>query len=174
MDLFHLHKQVIATGCSGLFQDLLNIIYQYGGLDFIMVGTRLDCLDTFGIWFEAEVMDVQKQLIYIQYIGWAERWNEWIDTVIKRARLAPLYSFSPSDEASVGYCDRVVEEPSEQNKRRRIMRFVKNPFNKYDYDEQLVQLAHKVVGWYSRPSHILDFLDRRIRAQLTMQSNTVS
>jgi len=177
MDNFLLQKQAIAKACDVLFLDLLNIVYQYDGLDPTVPGTRLDCLDTFGMWFESEVLHLYNREIYVSYIGWSSKWNEWIHTVTQSARLAPLYSQSPSDEAGVfstdGDLDTIGKQPSEENKRRRIMRFVKNPYNKNDCSEAVVLEAYNALGWYIKPTRIAEFIEDTTRLNLLLKPNVL-
>ena len=157
--MFALYKQAIKEGCCSILRELLNIIYQYSELEFTGVGARLDCLDTMNVWIEAEVLDIiqSSQGVYIRYCGWSSTWNEWID--IHSTRFAPLYSFSPSDEVA-GFATFLYpkKEPSEENKQRRISRFIKNPYNDYDFSFESVVHAYEQCGWYSRPNNIRDFL----------------
>mmetsp|Transcript_8068 Transcript_8068/g.10706 ORF Transcript_8068/g.10706 Transcript_8068/m.10706 type:complete len:624 (+) Transcript_8068:104-1975(+) len=56
------------------------------------VGLQLDVLDSVGKWAEAEVLkvDQMRRQVYITYLYWADKWNEWVP--IDSDRIAPLAS----------------------------------------------------------------------------------
>ena len=65
----------------------------------VIVGTRVDVLDTNQTWLEGEVIESNHLLCHIHYVGWAARWDEWIR--YDSSRLAPLHSFTTQVASSV-------------------------------------------------------------------------
>jgi hypothetical protein len=57
----------------------------------IRVGMLLDVLDTKGKWYLSEVLAVTKSMVYVHYLGWAQRWDEWLP-MDNHARIQPAYS----------------------------------------------------------------------------------
>lgn len=60
----------------------------------VCVGDMFDCLDTANSWLAAQCVDIKEETdeIYVRYIGWAERWNEWIKK--NSPRIAPIGTHS--------------------------------------------------------------------------------
>uniref|UniRef100_A0AAV1T902 PWWP domain-containing protein n=1 Tax=Peronospora matthiolae TaxID=2874970 RepID=A0AAV1T902_9STRA len=60
------------------------------------IGLRVDVLDDEGIWNTGVIADVGKgktqNLVEIQYDGWDEDYNQWID--VSKHRLAPLHTYT--------------------------------------------------------------------------------
>jgi len=42
-------------------------------------GHRVDALDTASQWLVAEVLRREGQRVFLHYVGWGERWDEWIE-----------------------------------------------------------------------------------------------
>lgn len=71
----------------------------------VRVGMLLDVLDTKGKWYLSEVLAVSKANILVHYLGWAQRWDEWLP-IDNHARIQPAYShtagaYSPKPTAAV-------------------------------------------------------------------------
>jgi ubiquitin carboxyl-terminal hydrolase 6/32 len=52
------------------------------------IGTKYDVLDRTGRWYASEVRDVKDHSVLIHYLGWADKWDEWIK--LDSDRIRPL------------------------------------------------------------------------------------
>jgi hypothetical protein len=52
----------------------------------------VDCCDSVGNWYEAVVIDVEEDQVFIHYEGWPNLWDEHIS--VQSSRLAPLRTHS--------------------------------------------------------------------------------
>uniref|UniRef100_A0A7S0DQW3 Ubiquitin carboxyl-terminal hydrolase n=1 Tax=Amorphochlora amoebiformis TaxID=1561963 RepID=A0A7S0DQW3_9EUKA len=57
--------------------------------DDLCEGSIVDCLDTYNKWYESEVMGIRvnkegQKEVHVHYIGFDEKWDEWIETNSKR------------------------------------------------------------------------------------------
>ena len=52
-----------------------------------LVGQWLDVKDTVGQWLEGQVIQVEGDSVFVHYIGWPERWDEWIHTESERLQV---------------------------------------------------------------------------------------
>mmetsp|Transcript_21191 Transcript_21191/g.41136 ORF Transcript_21191/g.41136 Transcript_21191/m.41136 type:complete len:1305 (-) Transcript_21191:142-4056(-) len=60
-------------------------------------GDRCDCMDSAGNWLPATVIEQNKKdshLLHIHFIGWSNRWDEWVSMSKEPERFAPLYNFA--------------------------------------------------------------------------------
>ena len=57
-------------------------------------GDMIDCQDSVKQWYEAVVVDVEEEKIFVHYEGWPTMWDEWIEKNSKR--LAPIRTHSSS------------------------------------------------------------------------------
>lgn len=55
-------------------------------------GDVVDCCDSVGNWYEAVVIDVEEDQVFIHYEGWPNLWDEHIS--VQSSRLAPLRTHS--------------------------------------------------------------------------------
>ena len=103
---------------------------------------------------EVEVVKVNVDSVYIHYIGYSPRWDEWIHLKSKSVRLALVHTFSPSDEAAgILHAELQLFQPTDEDKARRITRFVANGWNEKD-----VTTAYEKLGWYRKPCEIDHYL----------------
>jgi len=150
---YNKHLQNLLQSLPQLIGDLVQIVQQYLVVEVLM-GTHLDSLDTTGMWLEAEVVKVNVDSVYIHYIGYATGWDEWIHLKSKNVRLALVHSFSPSDEAAaVLHADLQLFKPTDENKARRITRFVTKGWSEKD-----IAAAYEKLGWYRKPCEIDNYL----------------
>lgn len=58
------------------------------------LGQWVDVLDTVNQWLEAQVVEVREadQMVYINYNGWASRWDEWLECSSPRIELFRTYT----------------------------------------------------------------------------------
>src|SRR5665648_1140629 len=87
---YNKHLQNLLQSLPQLIGDLVQIVQQYLVVEVLM-GTHLDSLDTTGMWLEAEVVKVNVDSVYIHYIGYSPRWDEWIHFCL-------LYTSDAADE----------------------------------------------------------------------------
>ncbi len=57
------------------------------------IGDYLDVKDTIGVWYPAKILDFKATAVYVQYMGWKDQWNEWIEW--QSPRLAPRRTNTP-------------------------------------------------------------------------------
>lgn len=50
-------------------------------------GQRVDVRDTMGSWLPAVIYEADPDRVFVHYIGWVHRWNEWVHRA--SPRLAP-------------------------------------------------------------------------------------
>lgn len=76
------------------------------------VGQCVDVLDSVNRWTEAEVrkIDHQNNRVFISYLYWQPKWDEWIDDI--PGRIAPLhtYTYSPPGPLRLGQRVSVLDE----------------------------------------------------------------
>jgi len=51
------------------------------------IGDTIDCQDSVNRWCVARILDVNDDSVYITYVGWSDKWNEWLKK--KSPRIAP-------------------------------------------------------------------------------------
>mmetsp|Transcript_13987 Transcript_13987/g.19412 ORF Transcript_13987/g.19412 Transcript_13987/m.19412 type:complete len:545 (-) Transcript_13987:156-1790(-) len=56
-------------------------------------GNFLDCRDAYGMWLEAEIVQVRRQEVLIHYCQWDSKWDEWVPKE-DRFRFAPFHKLS--------------------------------------------------------------------------------
>lgn len=61
-------------------------------------GTILDCKDCSGEWLEGVVRDIDGDQVRVHYLGWNNRFDEWID-ISSKDRLAPKGTLSKKRKA---------------------------------------------------------------------------
>ena len=81
------------SGCQGYRLISLNVE--------LKVGSFVDVLDTTQQWLKAEILAIKDLKVLIRYVGWLDKWNEWIH--YQSIRLAPANSSSWLTN-SVGDC----------------------------------------------------------------------
>src|SRR5438046_1313705 len=81
-----------------LLLDLAKIVIEYTGT-ILNVNDKLDVLDTQNDWCPAQVLEIKNNEIYIYFIGWQHKWNEWI-SIDHDARLDYLGKRSIHTKAS--------------------------------------------------------------------------
>ncbi|CAM9805931.1 unnamed protein product [Chrysoparadoxa australica] len=52
------------------------------GGSLVRKGSRVDCKDARGLWTPAVVNDIDGTKVFIHYMGWNSRWDEWIDMAV--------------------------------------------------------------------------------------------
>lgn len=78
----------------------------------IQNGDMLDCSDTRLCWCRAEVKSCNDANVLIHYIGWSDRWDEWIAR--HSSRLAPPYSHPAT---TMGPAAHIFQRPCFESKR---------------------------------------------------------
>lgn len=71
------------------------------------IGLRVDILDSVQRWSEAEILkvDVQNQKIYITYLYWEDKWNEWIS--FDDDRIAPIHTHTYHEKGTLKVGQRI-------------------------------------------------------------------
>ena len=58
--------------------DINNIILSY--LNWIIkIGDLMDVKDYWGHWYCSVITKIKNEKVFVHYIGWANRWDEWVD-----------------------------------------------------------------------------------------------
>ena len=76
----------------------------------LTVGSSIDCLDTDVVWRIAEVTRETAEAVYVHYIGWTAKWDEWI--LRDSRRIQPARTFTVGDTGPKK--PPVVEQPIAQ------------------------------------------------------------
>lgn len=145
------HQKFLTQSIPQILSDLVQIIQQYCVME-IVVGMHLDCLDSIQMWLEGQVLQVDGlNRAYIHYVGYHSKYDEWIYfKPPENNRLTLLHMFTPTDEATGLLSSALqVSEPTDENKTRRIARFVSRGWN-----EPAVVEVYKKFGWQLNPSII--------------------
>jgi len=59
----------------------------------LVLGSYIDVQDSSGVWLEGKIKNIDSERIFVHYLGWETKWDEWIykkDSL----RYAPLHTFS--------------------------------------------------------------------------------
>jgi hypothetical protein len=78
-------------------KDLSSIIIGYS-TDGYRAGQHIDVQDDWKKWCAGQVVEVGHTRIKVHYVGWAQRYNEWID--IGSGRLAPAFTYTAIDPST--------------------------------------------------------------------------
>ena len=95
------YNDAIEKGATPLIPDILNLVFEYAGTT-LKIGSLIDCLDSHGLWFEAEIIEIKMEslnskdldsknlaVVQVHFIDWYDSDNEWV----KLDRIAPLYNY---------------------------------------------------------------------------------
>jgi len=151
---YNTHLQCLLQFIPQLIGDLVQIVQDYCVVRTV-VGMRVDSMDTLDMWLEAEILSTDlDERAYIHYIGYSTSYAKWIHLQSDRHRLALVHTFSPWDEASCLLRPELrLSAPSDENKARRIARFVARGWH-----EKNVVNVYAHLGWYTAPNIILTYL----------------
>ena len=150
------YNDAIEKGAAPLIPDILNLVFEYSGT-ILKTGSLIDCLDPYGLWFEAQVVEVhfshnQKApiSILVHYVDWITS-----DIALLNAndvRIAPLHTHSIINEKKniKRWQNYTKLEQSE-----RIDRFVK-----MGYNASLIESEYEEVGGAVIPHDILHRLNQ--------------
>ena len=151
---YNTHLQCLLQYIPQLIDNLVQIVQDYCVIKAV-VGMHVDSLDTSEMWLEAEILSTDlDERAYIHYIGYSPRYDKWIHLQLEAHRLALVSTFTPWDEASCLLRPELrLSAPSDENKARRIARFVATGWH-----EQDVVNVYEHLGWYTEPHVILTYL----------------
>lgn len=79
----------------------------------LSTGSRVDCRDKDGQWYEAEVIEVDMELlrVKIHFVGWSRRWDLWLDQDAED--LAPVNSHATVKPSQAAYWATRLSDPDD-------------------------------------------------------------
>jgi hypothetical protein len=76
------------------------------------VGQHIDVLDSVNRWAEAVVLKIDREntRIYVSYLFWSDKWNEWIDDIAGRTALLHSHTYVEGGVLRAGQRIEVLDE----------------------------------------------------------------
>jgi len=159
-DTYLLAQQIIYDSLPKVARCVTNLITDYYAI-IAAVGLRVDCLDSFRWWYEAQIVFLSpNNTAEIFFYGYGVEFNEFVCAHEFESRLAPINSYSPPGEGGIitrrapfyRYYDKPLNPEQKKVAVSRVM-------SRSKFSRKQIKDAYIRRDWNCAPAAVLIYLE---------------